>query len=73
MRRQFIPRGCEAQGRLKPTIPLPPSLPDLLLAKGSMEGPYRRCHSVTRWSRAAQRFTRALLQFLLAPRCNLKD
>ncbi len=71
--RDFIPQGCEYQGRRKPTIPPPPSLPDLLLSKGSMEGPYRRCHPVTRWSRAAQRFTRALLQFLLAPRCNLKD
>lgn len=41
---------------------------DQMLATGTIEGPYRRCHPVTRWSRALRRFARALGRFLAAPR-----
>ena len=43
-------------------------LPDLLLSTGTMEGPFRRTRPITRWTRVARRFTRALLAFLAAPR-----
>lgn len=46
-------------------------LPDLLLSTGAMEGPFKAPHPVTRWTLAAQRFTRALLAFVLAPRIDL--
>ena len=36
------------------------SLPDLLLAKGSMEGPYRAPHPITRWRQIGQRIARGL-------------
>jgi hypothetical protein len=36
------------------------SLPELLLAKGSMEGPYRRPHPITRWRLIGQRIARGL-------------
>jgi len=42
------------------------SLPDLLLAKGSMTGPYRAAHPAR--NRPVRRFFRAVLAFLLAPR-----
>lgn len=42
------------------------SLPDLLLAKGSMSGPYRAAHPAR--NRPARHFFRAVLAFLLAPR-----
>lgn len=42
------------------------SLPDLLLAKGSMSGPYRAAHPAR--NRPVRRFFRAVLAFLLAPR-----
>jgi len=42
------------------------SLPDLLLAKGSMSGPYRAAHPARNWP--VRRFFRAVLAFLLAPR-----
>jgi hypothetical protein len=41
-------------------------LPDLLLAKGAMTGPYRRTHPVR--NRPVRRFFRAALAFLLARR-----
>ena len=76
----FIPMGCTQQGRDTPTKLRKEnlerqieakaesrSLPDLLLAKGSMSGPFRRTHPVTRWSQALKRFHRALLA-VLAPR-----
>jgi hypothetical protein len=36
------------------------SLPDLLLAKGSMEGPYRNPHPLTRWRQIGRRISTAL-------------
>lgn len=47
-------------------------LPDLLLKTGAMSGPFKRTKPITRWTRAARRFTRALLAFLLAPSADLK-
>lgn len=85
MSRPYIPLGVTGQGRFVPT-PLNEGsldraqrarectgapLGDLLLASGAVEGPFKRTHPITRWSRAAQRFTRKVLAFLLAPHCNL--
>ncbi len=83
--RPYIALGLTQQGRVTPTmlterllddrqmerVIAGRSLPDLLLSTGAMEGPYTRPHPVTRWSLALQRFIRALLAFLLAPRADL--
>ena len=85
MSRPYIPLGVTEQGRVVPTLLCEPYLDraqrarecaaiplgDLLLASGAVEGPFKRTHPITRWSRAAQRFTRKVLAFLLAPHCNL--
>ena len=82
MRRPYIPLGVTQQGRVTPTKPSEAdldrrqaeraaasmSLPDLLLSKDAMTGPYKRTHPITRWSQALKRFNRALLALVLAPR-----
>ena len=79
-RTPYIPSGITQQGRLVPTKlresdldraqaerdAAAQSLPDLLLAKGSMSGPYRAAHPARNWP--VRRFFRAVLAFLLAPR-----
>jgi hypothetical protein len=81
----YIALGCDQCGRVTPTMPTERhldarqmervvagrSLPNLLLATGAMEGPFKAPHPVTRWTLAARRFTRALLAFVLAPRADL--
>lgn len=59
-------RHLDARQRERETAPM--SLPDLLLSKGSMTGPHKFTHPVTRWSRALRRFARALGRFLAARR-----
>lgn len=44
---------------------------DAMLAAGTIEGPFKPCHPVTRWSRALRRFARALGRFLAARRIEL--
>lgn len=81
MSRPCIAPGTEEQSRTVPAIPLEPyldraqrarecaamSLGDLLLSTGAVEGPFKPTHPATRWTRAAQRFTRELLAFALWP------
>lgn len=85
MRRPYVALGCTQQSRVTPTRlterhldarqaerdTATTPLGELLLASGAVEGPYKSPHPVTRWSRTARRFTRALLAFLLAPRADL--
>ena len=79
-RAPYIPLGVTQQSRVVPTKlresdldraqagrdAAAQSLPDLLLAKGSMSGPYRAAHPAR--NRPVRRFFRAVLAFLLAPR-----
>lgn len=85
MSRPYIPLGVTEQGRVVPTLLREADLDraqrarecaaiplgDLLLASGAVEGPFKRTHPITRWTHAAQRFTRKVLAFVLAPHCNL--
>lgn len=78
--RPYIPLGCDQQSRVTPTKltaahldrrqeerdTAAMSLPDLLLAKGSMSGPHRRTHPITRWTLAVERITTTLLALLPA-------
>lgn len=82
MSRPYIPLGVTGQGRFVPT-PLNEGsldraqrarectgvpLGDLLLSSGAVEGPFKPTRPITRWAHATQRFFRAVLAFLLAPR-----
>ena len=66
--RPYIPLGCTQSGRVTPTKLVEAhldrriaekaesrSLPELLLAKGSMSGPHRRTHPITRSALGALR------------------
>lgn len=72
----YVPLGCTQQGRVVPTKlreadldarqqereAMAMRLPELLLAKGSMSGPYRACHPAV--NHPVRRFFRALLSHL---------
>ena len=80
LKRPYIPLGCTQQGRLVPTkltakhLQLQVAgkqerraLPDLLLATGAMEGPYRRTRpALSLWGRI-QRDLRELWDLFTKP------
>lgn len=61
-RKDYIPLGVTQQGRLVPTKQ-PTVDPDLLLAQGSMTGPYRHTHPINRWTWMLRRAWRAVFGF----------
>jgi hypothetical protein len=76
VKRPYIPRGCDQQGRLltqrqMEQVAAGRPLGELLLSSGAVEGPFRRTRPITRWRRACRRTLRALLAFWLAPRADL--
>ncbi len=72
----YIPLGVHQQGRLVPTKlreadldarqqereAASQPLPELLMSKGAMSGPYRACHPIV--NQPVRNFFRALLKFI---------